>query len=409
MPTILISAGDASGEAIGAELVRALSRRVPEARFVGLGGKGMAEAGVECVADQSALAISGFGELVPSLRGIYCAWRSMIACLDRESPELVVLIDSGGFNLPFARMVRRRSKARVLYYVAPQVWAWRSGRLRKLAARTDRIAVVLPFEETFYRAAGVSVDAVGHPILDRPVATRPVADARRSARHALGIDPGVPVIGFYPGSRRNEIARHLPLQFEAIERLVADRKDLVALEIVIAVAPSIDLTRIEGIAKRFANGRKLHFVTDAMLSMDAIDVALAKPGTVTLELLLRERPMVVMARTGRLTGAIVRRGLNVSYLALPNLIAEAEIVPECIQDRATPDRIASALAPLLGRALGGRDEGDEEFDGAEMNALSRAALDQVEAMREARTRLGESGATDRAAAIAEELLGTPRT
>jgi lipid-A-disaccharide synthase len=293
--------------------------------------------------------------------------------------------------------------------VAPQVWAWRSGRLRKLAARTDRIAVVLPFEETFYRAAGVSVDAVGHPILDRPVATRPVADARRSARHALGIDPGVPVIGFYPGSRRNEIARHLPLQFEAIERLVADRKDLVALEIVIAVAPSIDRTRIEGIAKRFASGRKLHFVTDAMLSMDAIDVALAKPGTVTLELLLRERPMVVMARTGRLTGEIVRRGLNVSYLALPNLIAEAEIVPECIQDRATPDRIASALAPLLGRALGGRDEGDEECDGAEMNALSRAALDQVEAMREARTRLGESGATDRAAAIAEELLGTPRT
>ena len=225
-------------------------------------------------------------------------------------------------------MVRRRSKARVLYYVAPQVWAWRSGRLRKLAARTDRIAVVLPFEETFYRAAGVSVDAVGHPILDRPVATRPIADARRSARHALGIDPSVPVIGFYPGSRRNEIARHLPLQFEAIERLVADRKDLVALEIVIAVAPSIDRTRIEGIAKRFVSGRKLHFVTDATLSMDAIDVALTKPGTVTLELLLRERPMVVMAKTGRLTGEIVRRGLNVSYLGLPNLIAEAEIVPE---------------------------------------------------------------------------------
>jgi lipid-A-disaccharide synthase len=217
------------------------------------------------------------------------------------------------------------------------------------------------------------------------------------------------VVGFYPGSRRNEIARHLPLQFEAIERLVADRKDLAALEVVIAVAPSIDRTRIERIAKRFTNGRKVHFVTEATLSMDAIDVALAKPGTVTLELLLRERPMVVMARTGRLTGEIVRRGLKVSYLALPNLIAEAEIVPECIQDRATPNRIASALEPLLGRVLGGRDEGVKECDGAEMNALSRAALDQVEAMREARTRLGESGATDRAAVIAEELLGTPRT
>ena len=405
MPTILISAGDISGETIGADFVRALSQRIPAARFVGMGGGAMAAAGVECVADQRALAIGGFGELIPSLGRIYRTWRAMLACLEREKPELVVLIDSGGFHLPFARAVKRRSRAQVLYYVAPQVWAWRPGRLRKLAARADRIAVVLPFEEAFYQGAGISVDAVGHPVLDRAVARPPEMDAREKARAALGIDPLVPVIGFYPGSRRNEIAHHLPLQFEAVDRLVADRKDLGALEIVIAVAPSIDRALVDRIAEKAAKGHRVHLVHDSVFSMDAVDVALTKPGTVTLELMLRERPMVVMARAGRVTGEIVRRGLNVSFMAMPNLIAGEEIVPECLQDRATPDRIARALAPLLGRSE--RVAGDA--GGTKWAGPTEVALDQIDALRSARAQLGEAGATERAAAIAEEMLGTPRT
>jgi len=396
--TILLSAGDASGEAHAAALVRSLRRDLPALRFIGLGGPEMESAGVELIADQRALAVGGVFELGRSARGIFETWRAMTRGLREARPDLVVLVDSGGFNLPFARHVRARSRARILYYVAPQVWAWRPGRLRKLARRSDRIAVLLPFERDFYRERGVAVDYVGHPILDREVALPVPDDARARARESLGLDPCVPLLGLFPGSRRNELEKHLPLQLASVEALRASTPGLERLEAVLGLAPSLDAEWVGSLARDSGAGPPPRCVPGGARLMDAIDVALAKPGTVTVELMLRERPMVVMGRVHPLTAMLARRALAIPWLSMPNLIAGRAIVPELLQSEATPDRIAAALAPLF----------PERADASPSAApeQSAAARDQIEALRRAREGLGEPGATERVAQLVEEMLGT---
>jgi lipid-A-disaccharide synthase len=396
--TILLSAGDASGEAHAAALARSLRRDHPTWRFVGLGGPEMEAAGVELIADQRALAVGGFFELGRSARGILRAWRAMTRGLRAVEPDLVVLVDSGGFNLPFARHVRARSRARILYYVAPQVWAWRPHRWRKLARRSDRIAVLLPFERDFYRQHGVSVDYVGHPILDRELARPVPIDARSRARDALGLDPGVPLLGLFPGSRRNELEKHLPLQLAAFEALRASTPALTRLEAVLGLAPSLDPEWVQSLLEEAGAGRSLRCLPGDARLMDAVDVALAKPGTVTVELMLRERPMVVMGRVHPLTAMLAKRSLEVPWLSMPNLIAERAVVPELLQSEATPDRIAAALAPLFPEQAAS--------SGPEAAEPSRAASTQIEALRRARGALGEPGATERVKRLVEEMLGT---
>ena len=400
MTTILLSAGDASGEAHAAALVRSLRREHPALRFVGLGGPEMQAAGVELIADQRALAVGGIFELGRSARGIVRTWRAMTRGLRETKPDLVVLVDSGGFNLPFARHVRARSRARILYYVAPQVWAWRPGRLRKLARRTDRIAVLLPFERDFYLEHGVAVDYVGHPILDREVALPVPADARSRAREALGLDPSAPLLGLYPGSRRNELEKHLPIQLAAVEAMRASTPGLERLEAVLGLAPSLEADWVRSLAECSGAEGSLRIVPGDARLMDAIDVALAKPGTVTVELMLRERPMVVMGRVHPLTAALAKRALEIRWLSMPNLIAGRAIVPELFQSEATPDRIAAALAPLFGQQA----KVGEQADAAPEQ--SAAARDQIEGLRRARGGLGEPGATERVRRLVEEMLGT---
>jgi len=387
--TVWVSAGDASGDTIAADFVRAFGERRPEARFVGLGGPEMASAGVERVADQRALAVGGLLEWLPSAGRIAQTWRRVIRGLRAHRPDLYVVVDSGGFHLPFMRLARALAPAPILYYVAPQVWVWRAGRVRRIAARADRIAVVWPFEPPFWAERGVTTDFVGHPILDREVARAPAASARAEARRSLGVAPDATLIGLFPGSRRNEIARHLPAHLGALARLRRDRPEL---EGVVVRAPSLDERRIESIAQAagFAPPR---IVPASPEWLDAIDVGLSKPGTITLELLLREKPMVVTGRAHPLSVALVGRSFEGKRLALPNLIAGATIVPELLQDDVTPDRIADALAPLL-----------PGHDGS-----SESARNQIGELRRARSRLGEPGASRRVAALAEELLGTDRT
>lgn len=394
MTTILLSAGDASGECHAASLVRALAQQHPDFRFVGLGGSAMAAAGVELIADQRALAIGGLLELGRSAGGIVRTWRAMTRGVREANPDLVVLVDSGGFNLPFARYVRAHTRARILYYVAPQVWAWRPGRLRKLAARADRIAVLLPFERDFYARHGVPVDYVGHPILDRDLASPVPDDARSRARRALALDANAPLLGLFPGSRRNELDRHLPLQLAAFGRL---RETMPTLEAVVGVATSIEEGWLRSRVRDAGMDDVVHLLPGDARSMDAVDVALAKPGTVTVELMLRERPMVVMGRVNALTARLLGRALEIPWLSLPNLIAGRAIVPELLQSEATPDRIAAALAPLFPR----RPEPASPIE----PQPSPAARDQIEALRLARERLGSPGATARVRRLVEEMLG----
>lgn len=387
--TIWISAGDVSGDLIAGDLVRAIRERIPSARLVGMGGREMSAAGVDLVADANALAVGGLLELIPSLFRIIGTWRRAVQALRACDPDLVILIDAGGFHLPFARVARRQTRAQVLYYVAPQVWAWRGGRLRKLAARTDRIAVVLPFEPEFYEKRGAKAEFVGHPILDRAVADPIGNETQALARRALDLDPAAPLLGLFPGSRRNELARNLPVQLAALKRLQADLPSLLGI---IAVAPSLDRGAIHEIVAA-AGARDSVIVRDANGQIhDAIDVALAKPGTVTLELLLRETPMVVMAIVHGASAAIARRALQIPWVAMPNLIAERAIVPERLQTDATADRIAADLAALFPQV----QEGPAR--------RSASAERQVEALRAARSRLGEPGASRRVAAIAADLL-----
>ncbi len=388
MKTVLLSAGDLSGERHCADLVRALRSRRSDLRFVGMGGAAMSAAGVELYVDQRQLAVGGIFEVLGSLPRVIRTWRKMLRCVRETQPDVIVLVDSGGFNLPFARRARALSSAAILYYVAPQVWAWRPGRLRRLAARTDRIAVILPFEAAFYAEHGIEVDHVGHPALDA-FETRGVSGAtREAARARLGIDASEFVLGIFPGSRRNELARHLPIQLEAFARLRALLPKSASLKGLVGLAPSLDRDEAlavgaDGLA---AAPDALRFVSaeDGSL-LDACDVALVKPGTITVELMLRRTPMVVIGRVHPATAMIARQALKIDWLSMPNLIANEQIVPEFIQEAATEDRIAAALAPLFG--------GD-------------ARARQVDALARASDRLGPAGATGRVADIVEELLGT---
>lgn len=382
MTTLLISAGDASGDLHAADLVNALRAEHPDARFVGMGGDAMQRAGVELVVHQRELAIGGLLELVGSLFRIIRVWRAMNRALAAERPDLVVLVDSGGFNIPFAKRVRARSNAKVFYYVAPQVWAWRTGRIAKLARRVDRVAVILPFEREAYDGTGLRVDFVGHPLADG-LSDFKASLSQVEARREIGVDPDASLIAVFPGSRRNEVERHLPVQLDACARLHEKHP---ALEFAIAVAPSVEAAQVESLiaARALPDTLKLALVTgkprEAML---ACDVAIAKPGTVTVELAMLARPMVVVGKVDPLTAWVLRRNVRVPFYAMPNLIAGREIVPEILQEEATGEAVAAAVDGLLAGEARERQRKD---------------------LAEVAQGIGSPGAAARASAIAGEML-----
>lgn len=399
MKTILLSAGDVSGERYAAALVETLRARRADLRFLGLGGERMRAAGVEIVVDQRDLAIGGLVELVPELGRIVRAWRRLSRALREVAPDLVVLVDSGGFNLPFAGRVRRRTRAPILYFVAPQVWAWRPARLERLVERASRIVVALPLERDYYAHQGVEVDFFGHPIVDlferarHGEAEGEAPDGlRRGVRSRLGLPLDAPLLGLFPGSRRNELRHHLPLQLEVLRRLRnAPQGPGPELLGVIGLAPGLseaDLRRAATAAfdEAVVQGMLVRETADGSL-LDALDVALVKPGTITLEAALRGCPMVVVGRAHPFSVWLARRSVRVDSIALPNLLADAPCVPELVQSDATPERVAAALAPLFAGPA----------RAAQRAALARVAL-----------RLGPAGAIRAVADVVEEMLASAR-
>jgi lipid-A-disaccharide synthase len=378
--SVLISAGDASGELHAAALAEELRRRTPGVRLFGLGGPAMEKAGVELTVKQHELAVGGLVEVLVDLPRIVSAWRRMTRALVESRPDLVILVDSPDFNLPFAKRAKRLGVP-VLYYVSPQVWAWRRGRIRKIAARVDRLAVIFPFETAVYAGTELAVDFVGHPLLDR-LAPLAAATDRAAARRALGLDAERPLVLLLPGSRRNEVKRTLPLQLAAATALHA-RDPRVGFAI--AVAPSITRDAID----QALAGVRLPSLLDLTVlegrtheAIRAADVALAKPGTVTLEVALLGTPQVVTTRVNALSAWLIRRLVRVSSYTMPNLIAGRAVVPEFLQEDADPERIAEALLGLLA------------------GPAREAQLAALASLREA---LGGGGAAARAAQIAEEM------
>jgi lipid-A-disaccharide synthase len=377
---VLVSAGDASGEMHAAAVIEAWRAAEPGLEVVALGGPALAKAGARIVVPQRELAIGGLFEVLGDLGRVARAWRRMTRALREERPDLVLLVDSPDFNLPLARRAKRLG-LRALWFVSPQIWAWRPGRAAKLAARADALAVIFPFEPAAYAGTRLRVEFVGHPLVDRlaPLALRTPAECRA----ALRLAPERPLVALLPGSRRNEVAHNAGLQLAAARALHAlDPRVAFAL----GVAPSLARSDAEAAlrAARLPRLMDVALVEGRTHELArAADVALSKPGTVTVEVALLGTPQVVAARVPAASAFAMRRLVRLSHWAMPNLIVGERVVPELLQEHAQPARIAETLRDLL--AGPARDR-------------------QLAGLARVREALGAGGAAQRTAALARELL-----
>ncbi len=348
MTLVYVVAGEASGDVLGARLVAALRARRPDLDFAGIGGPRMAEQGVESLFDYRELALMGLLEVLPKIFRLKRLLADAAADVATRRPEVIVTIDSPGFTLRLAEMVRPIGQP-IVHYVAPQVWAWRPGRVFKLKRKVDRILCLLPFEPIFFEAAGIPVTFVGHPVLESG------ADAGDAARfratHALA--EGERPIIVMPGSRRMEVTRLLPV-FGAALRIAEAR--LPGLRPVLPVAPIVaDAVRAAAAnwpaAPILLDGNDAKHDAFAAVAQSG-GAGLIKSGTSSLEMAVAGIPHVVGYRVNALTAAIVRRLVKVPHASLVNLLAEREVVPERIQENCTPEALAEALLrPMLDPAV----------------------------------------------------------
>lgn len=372
-PRLLVSSGEPSGDLYGAELVRHLRRRLPTLTVFGVGGDRLSEQGATLVAHVRDLAVVGIVEVVRHIPTIRQALKRTVMEVDRHRPDAAVLIDYPDFNLRLAGELRARGVPTV-YYVSPQVWAWKRGRIQRIRETVSHMAVIFPFEEALYRDAGVPVTYVGHPLVDL---VHPAAD-RRGFVSGLGLDPTRPVVAMLPGSRSSEVANNLPRLIEASKIVQRRRPDT---QFVLAVAPLLDAEAIEA----RCSGVPIRVVANQTHAMvGAADLALVASGTATVETALLATPMVVVYRVAPITYALGRPFVRVAHFAMVNLIAGREVVPELIQSRFTPERVASEALSLL-------------------EDPSRAGR-MREDLAEVRRRLGGPGASARAATIVAELI-----
>ena len=370
---VLVSCGEPSGDLYAGDLVRNLREQAVSLEVFGLGGDRLEEAGGRLVAHVRDLAVVGLFEVLKHLRRLRGVFRAVLREVDRERPAVAVLVDYADFNLRLARELKARGIP-VVYYVSPQVWAWRRGRIRAIRERVTRMVVIFPFEEALYRQAGVPVTFVGHPLVDL---ARPAEDGAAFLA-AQRLDPARPVIAVLPGSRPQEVAHNLPPIAGAL-RLLQERRG--TLQFALAVAPSLDSRILE----RGLDGVRVTRVagqTHALLS--ASSAGIVASGTATVEAALMDLPSVVVYRLSPLTYALGRPFVRVPYYAMANLIAGRQVFKELIQRDFRPDAVAREVTSLV------------------EDPVRRREVRQ--ALQEVRARLGPPGASARAAAVVAEIL-----
>ncbi|MEI7672281.1 MAG: lipid-A-disaccharide synthase, partial [Deltaproteobacteria bacterium] len=322
---VMIVAGEASGDLHGGNLVRAMHQINPDLSFYGMGGKKMQAAGVELLADAADMAVVGLTEVVFKLGMILRVMRRLTNTLTKTPPALLILIDYPDFNLPLARAARKRG-IKVLYYISPQVWAWRKDRIDIIRNTVDRMAVILPFEEEFYRKAGVDVTFVGHPLLDEVTRKYP----RAAAQKRFGLQEEAVTIAILPGSRKSEVARLLPEMLGACRILI---EKISPIQFALPLAGTLAPDFVRDILRQFPV--RVNVIPDEMYDIVAVaDAAMVASGTATLETALLETPMVVVYKVSGLSYAIGRRFIQVDHISLVNLIAGRAVVPELIQNDA---------------------------------------------------------------------------
>ena len=374
---IMIIAGEASGDFHGANVVREIRKKDAGIEVFGIGGKSMSSQGARIYMDSSRLAVVGITEVfskIPNLvKGINTAKRM----LRKLEPNLLILIDFPDFNLHVASVAKKLGIP-ILYYISPQVWAWRSGRIKRIRKLVDHMAVILPFERNFYRKHGVSVSFVGHPLMDVAAPLRPSGKKEKSE---TGLSS--PVIGLLPGSRDREILSHLPDMLRAAKSL---KRQFPEAKFCVSLASSLEPELVKKIIEQNRDNLDVETIPGgAHRTFRQSDLVIAASGTVTLEAAISGVPMVIVYKVSPLSFRLAKSLVKVDFVSLVNLIAGKEIVPELLQDNATPKKIVETAARLLNDPEG----------------MSRL---QADLMR-LRQLLGGPGASKRVADIALRMLG----
>ena len=365
MPTIMISAGEPSGDLQASRVAAELRELTPDLALFGMGGDLMEAAGVELIYHIRDSAVMGIGEVFTAIPAFLKKRKHLKRLIHAKRPDAVVLVDFGDFNMSLGRFTHRLGIP-VIYYIPPKAWAWRPNRAKKIAKTTTAVASIFPFAAEFYRKAGANVEFVGHPLLDFARTDLSCAEARQ----VVGLDKNRPVLGLMPGSRRREVERILPVMLAVKDQLNQTVPDC---QFVLPLAPGIDSATLpEMPSVKVVEGSVYE-------AMRASDLMLIASGTATLEATCLGTPMIVIYKMSRLSWHILRALVKLKLSGLPNVIAGREIVPELLQDQVTPERIAPITLELL------------------QNSKKREA--QQESLRWVYEQLGEPGAAKRTAQL----------
>lgn len=335
---LMIIAGEVSGDMRASEVAQVLRTISPSLKMTGVGGERMRRAGVECFADITELAVIGFVEVIRNYSRIKKVFYQILAEVDRAKPDAVLLVDYPGFNLRLARKLKERN-IKVIYYISPQVWAWREKRIKLINKVTDKMMVLFSFEQAFYKKHKMEVDFVGHPLMDEIKVT----SAPRDVLLKLGLHTGHSVIGLLPGSREKEITRHLPVMIKAAEILYKKNQHR---QFIILKAPGVDKNFVDLLATQ-STCPILTIEQDSYNEFNALTACIVASGTATLEAAILKKPMVIVYKTSWLSYILARIFIKIPNIGLANIVAGKTVVPELLQGKATPKNIAEEMEKLL--------------------------------------------------------------